>query len=283
MAKKKSKKIGKPKKIKKVKTTNKSATKKDINRISSKIINVDSNVKKVHSNVKNVNSNVKTLIDNSNIIKTLENKIISLFSDINVNTIGWTTAKENFTYDNISYDEDNIPDVNPNQHPTGLNPPVSISGGLIKQNQAYKNLYQTYNNETGIKTNEIDFLKKTELTGMDVSYEAIKKQNILLDDQIQTNKGVYSTYDKQSFYKQEKIDTFKKMNFILYLLFYICLIGLIYMMFINETFSIYQKIGIVFAFMIYPYVIRIIEKMLIFLFDYFIAIVNGDVYNSRNL
>ena len=38
------------------------------------------------------------------------------------------------------------------------------------------------------------------------------------------------------------------------------------MMFINETFSIYQKIGIVFAFMIYPYVIRIIEKMLIFVY-----------------
>ena len=45
-------------------------------------------------------------------------------------------------------------------------------------------------------------------------YEAIKKQNVLLNDQIQKNKGIYSTYDKQSFYAQEKIDTYKKMNFI---------------------------------------------------------------------
>lgn len=267
MAKKKSKKGGKLKKLgKKIgKTIGKigkdnSATKKDIKRIDSKI---------------------DTLIVNSNIIKTLETQITNLFSGINVNKIGWTI--EPFTHDNISYDKDNIPNPNPNQHPTGLTPPVSITGGLIKQNQAHKNLYRIYNNETGIKTNEVNFLKKTELTGMDISYEAIKKQNVLLNDQIQTNKGVYSTYDKQSFYAQEKIDTYKKMNFILYLLFYACLLGLIFMMFINETFSIYTKIGIVFAFILYPYVIRIIGKMFVFLFDYSIAVIKGEVYTSRNL
>ena len=116
----KSKKAGKPKKIK----INNSATKKDI--------------KKIDSKIKNVDSKIDTLIVNSNIIKTLETQITNLFSGINVNKIGWTI--EPFTHDNISYDKDYIPNPNPNQHPSGLNPPVSITGGLIKQNQAHKNL-----------------------------------------------------------------------------------------------------------------------------------------------
>lgn len=203
---------------------------------------------------------------------------------------GFTLSNDNLT---IQQTNNNTPSITYTKPPTGKTTKIQntdFSGGLAHIKTVYSDLYGIYHNELGVATDtiadlsaNIKYLKKTELTGLDYKYVDIKKQNELLDEQIKKTKESYSTDNQKTFFKQDKSNTLKTINFILFLSYYICLLGLAYMLIINNTIDLYVKMGIMFVLLLYPYFIRIIEKGLVFIYDYITAILGGNVYISRNL
>lgn len=163
--------------------------------------------------------------------------------------------------------------------------------GLDKKSQAYKSLYNTYYD--GYQKDEqifrdqlkpqVDYLKKTELTGIDFSFEAVQNQNQILMNQIKDNKEKYSTDIQKVNYQSEKIDSLKSTYVFVFATFYIILLGLIYILFaVNTTMSRNIKIAIVVVFALYPFYVNVLQQLLYFLGEYIFAIMNGNVYTPNN-
>jgi heme/copper-type cytochrome/quinol oxidase subunit 4 len=163
--------------------------------------------------------------------------------------------------------------------------------GLDKQSKAYKNLYNTYYDgyqkdeqifEKQLKP-QVDYLKKTELTGIDFSFDALQKQNQILTNQIKDNKEKYSIDVQKVNYQSEKITSLKATYVFIFFLFYAILLGLIYILFaVNTTMSRNIKIAIVVLFAFYPFYVNVLQQLLYFLGEYIFAIMNGNVYTPNN-
>lgn len=172
------------------------------------------------------------------------------------------------------------------------------NSGLEKKSNAYKNLYNTYYSgyttyfDKYTKDEEIfkhqlkpqvDYLKKTELTGLDFSFDSVQKQNQILTNQIKDNKEKYSIDIQKVNYQSEKIDSLKAIYVFVFAIFYIVLLGLIYILFaVNTTMSRNIKIAIVVLFAFYPFYVNVLQQLLYFLGKYIFAIMNWNVYTPNN-
>lgn len=165
------------------------------------------------------------------------------------------------------------------------------SSGLIKTKKAYNTLYKNYYkgyqyNESTIKNvlkPEIKYLKQTELTGFDFTFEALKNQNTVLENQIKKNITDYSTDNTKIAFQSEDLNRLKKINNILFGIYFIAVIALIYILFVvKKTLSIYLKIFIIAIAIIQPFVVDQENQLLKYIFKYFSAIIKGNVYVSTN-
>jgi hypothetical protein len=163
--------------------------------------------------------------------------------------------------------------------------------GLSNSSKAYQNLYGTY--YSGYKKDEsiihnqlekqADYLKKTELTGLDFSFDAVQQQNNLLTNQIKENTEIFSTDIQKVNYQSEKIISLKATYVYIFVIFYVCLVGLVYVLFaVNTTMSRNMKIAMIIVFALYPFYINILQQILYFIGAYLYAILNGNVYTSNN-
>jgi hypothetical protein len=125
----------------------------------------------------------------------------------------------------------------------------------------------------------IDDNKKNDLEGF-VDYSAIQKQNILLEEQIQKTKSEYSTDDQNAVYIQNKISTVNMFNFVLFLTYYVCVIAVIYvLLFLNTTYSLYTKVAIIVVSVFFPYIIPLVQKGILFIYQFILANIHGEVYS----
>jgi len=110
-------------------------------------------------------------------------------------------------------------------------------------------------------------------------YKTLKAQNELLEKQLQHTKEYYATDKSKSLYKTEKVVQLRKYNFILFIIFYICVILLaLYFFLLNRTFSLITKIAVIIFFMFYPFIIDYIEQYGYFLYNYLYAYISGVAY-----
>jgi lipopolysaccharide export LptBFGC system permease protein LptF len=111
-------------------------------------------------------------------------------------------------------------------------------------------------------------------------YNTLKQQNELLGKQLQYTKEDYSINKSQSLYKTEKVFELRKYNFILFIIYYICVILIaLYFFFLNRTsFSFRLKIVLIIIFMGYPFIIDYIEQYVYFLYNYIYAFISGIAY-----
>lgn len=170
--------------------------------------------------------------------------------------------------------------------------------GLEKKSNAYNNLYKSYYDGyikyyDGYQKDEqifrdqlkpqVDYLKKTELTGIDFSFDAVQKQNQILTNQIKDNKEKYSIDVQKVNYQSEKIDSLKTTYVFVFAIFYMILLGLIYVLFaVNTTMSRNIKIAIIVLFAFYPFYVNVLQQLFYFLGEYIFAIMNGNVYTPNN-
>jgi hypothetical protein len=120
-------------------------------------------------------------------------------------------------------------------------------------------------------------------------YKTLKAQNDLLGTQIQnidTNYATdYATDKSKSLYKTEKVMQLRSYNFILFIIYYICVILLaLYLFLLNRTtFSLITKIALIVLFVVYPFMIDYIEQYGYFLYNYIYAFIGGVAYIPRLL
>jgi hypothetical protein len=116
-------------------------------------------------------------------------------------------------------------------------------------------------------------------------YKTLKAQNDLLGTQIQNIETNYATDKSKSLYKTEKVMQLRSYNFILFIIYYICVILLaLYLFLLNRTtFSFRTKIALIVLFVVYPFMIDYIEQYGYFLYNYIYAFIGGVAYIPRLL
>jgi glucan phosphoethanolaminetransferase (alkaline phosphatase superfamily) len=116
-------------------------------------------------------------------------------------------------------------------------------------------------------------------------YKTLKAQNDVLETQIQNIDTNYATDKSKSLYKTEKVVQLRNYNFILFIIFYICVILLaLYFFLLNRTsLSFRMKILLIVFFILYPFIIDYIEQYGYFLYNYIYAFIGGVAYIPRLL
>jgi glucan phosphoethanolaminetransferase (alkaline phosphatase superfamily) len=111
-------------------------------------------------------------------------------------------------------------------------------------------------------------------------YNTLKQQNELLGKQLQYTKEDYAINKSQSLYKTEKVMQLRSYNFILFIIYYICVILLaLYFFLLNRTsLSFRMKISLIVFFILYPFIIDYIEQYGYFLYNYIYAFISGIAY-----
>lgn len=107
------------------------------------------------------------------------------------------------------------------------------------------------------------YLKMTELTGVQFSFEALKEQNNSLNNQINENKVTYSGDESKIGYQIQQNNSMKAFNSMLLIIYGICLLVLASILFgINVTFSLMTKIAIVVVFVLFPFCFIVIQQII---------------------
>jgi glucan phosphoethanolaminetransferase (alkaline phosphatase superfamily) len=115
-------------------------------------------------------------------------------------------------------------------------------------------------------------------------YIKVKAQNVVLSDllgtQTQNIDANYATNKSKSLYKTEKVVQLRNYNFILFIIFYICVILLaLYFFLLNRTsLSFRMKIALIVFFILYPFIIDYIEQYGYFLYNYIYSYISGVAY-----
>lgn len=130
---------------------------------------------------------------------------------------------------------------------------------------------------------EVDYLKKTELTGIDYSFETVKNENKIIRDQINENRIQYSTDAKFFFYQNDNFMYLKSVNFILFIGFYIFFILFIFVLYLNTTLTFYYKLFILVVIFLYPFFIRPLEKLIWFIMMLIYSFCFGKAYVESDL
>jgi hypothetical protein len=169
----------------------------------------------------------------------------------------------------------------------GYENPKIYTGGYLAQINAYKNQYNNYyyayNKSINLIQNnlqpQIDYLKLSELTGLQYAYTSVKTENDLIKQQIQENTDNYSTDNKQFVYQTDNLIYLKSVNFVIFIIYYSAfLIFFFFVIFMKPTMNIRIKIGLILIFLLYPFIIKPIEEFFYFVITFLISTIFGNVY-----
>jgi len=113
-----------------------------------------------------------------------------------------------------------------------------------------------------------------------INYKKYNKQNSIIQTRIDNIKNDSSTNIRSSFYKQEKTNNYAYLNSLLLFVYYACVLGLLYELFLTDSFPFnkYIKIGIFLLTALYPFYINMVTELLIFTFSMIYAIISGQAY-----
>jgi hypothetical protein len=132
-------------------------------------------------------------------------------------------------------------------------------------------------------TSENALLASLPISNYSISFIEVQTQNKLIDNQINDIKQEYSTDTQKVNYQSEKIYTLKKINYVLFIMYYfIVLIFTLVLIMYNTTFTKYFKILIVILFLLFPFMSDILYQLIVYLYNYIFAMLNGNAYTSNN-
>jgi hypothetical protein len=118
----------------------------------------------------------------------------------------------------------------------------------------------------------------------EVNYNALVKENSILD-----TKNVNTTNDKllnsrNSVFTADQSEQYKTLNGYLFILYYICALGFVYVLFTTTAFpfNIYLKIIMVVLLAGYPFYIDMITIVLMYVFTVFYKLIMGQPYKDAD-
>jgi hypothetical protein len=160
--------------------------------------------------------------------------------------------------------------------------------GYIAQSSAYKTLYNNYydgylykNDVIEQKDEDLYNLQHTPLTGLEYSYVTVKGENNLIQNQIKDQKEVYSVDNQKVYYRSQQIINLKTITRRLFYVYFILFIAFTAVIIMNNSLTILSKILIIIVMGLYPYIIDSVIQLIVFLYNYLVATIQGKVYHSN--
>jgi len=118
----------------------------------------------------------------------------------------------------------------------------------------------------------------------EVDYNALVKENSILGTKVSNNKNDSLVNSRNSIFTADQSEQYKTMNSYLFILYYLCALGFIYVLFATASFpfNIYLKIIIVVLLAGYPYYIDMITIMLMYVLTVLYNLIMGQPYKDPN-
>lgn len=155
---------------------------------------------------------------------------------------------------------------------------VTSGAGLVLVDQL-----TNVNTIVGDLTAQNKVLASLPLNDYSISFIEVNTQNNLIDNQIKEIKDVYSTDNQKVNYQSDKISTLKYINYVLFLIYYVVFAFLIIVLLMyNITFTKQFKSLLVIIFILFPFVSDIVYQLIVYLYNFIYAMLNGNAYTSNN-
>ncbi len=168
---------------------------------------------------------------------------------------------------------------------------ISQSGsGINSYGQAFKTAnsinvadLDTRTRERDDAREQNDKLRRAPQGDYAVLFTTVKKENEQIDKQIKELSDSYSTDNQKANYQSEKILTLKRINYVLFILYYMALLILTLVLFMyNTTMTKQKKVIIIITLMIFPFISDILYQILEYIYKFTYATLNGNAYTANN-
>lgn len=185
----------------------------------------------------------------------------------------------------------NLSDANIDNNPSSVvDATFGDQSGLKEKVRVYSKAASTLkgrldssNDDKVALTEKNELLASLPISNYSISFIEVETQNKLIDNQINNIKQEYSTDTQKVNYQSEKIYTLKKINYVLFIMYYfLVLIFILVLLMYNTTFTKYFKILIVIIFLLFPFTSDILYQLIVYLYNYIHAMLNGNAYTSNN-
>jgi hypothetical protein len=121
-------------------------------------------------------------------------------------------------------------------------------------------------------------------TSGSIYYDGLTKENSVIDTKTNNIKKDSSTNDRNSVLTSVETENYKYLNTGLFYIYYICVVGFLYVLFAtsNFPFNIYLKIVIIILLAGYPYYINMVANYLIYLITMIYSTIMARTYKDPN-
>lgn len=155
----------------------------------------------------------------------------------------------------------------------------AMNSAARRHSQTANDFQSLYNDELA----ENETLRRSPQGDYAVLFTTVKKENEQIDKQIKELSDSYSTDNQKANYQSEKILTLKRINYVLFILYYIALLILTLVLFMyNTTMTKQKKVVIIVLLMIFPFISDILYQLLEYIYKFIYATLNGNAYTANN-
>jgi hypothetical protein len=115
------------------------------------------------------------------------------------------------------------------------------------------------------------------------THEQLLKENSIVDTKIGNLTNGSTTDTRNSLFSVTGTSFYKNLSTALFFVYYICLLGFIYLMFTKIKFNIYVKIAVLVLLGTYPFYADILSKLVIYLLSFLYSIIMVQPYTDPEL
>ena len=115
------------------------------------------------------------------------------------------------------------------------------------------------------------------------THEQLLKENSIVDTKITNITSDSITDTRNSLFSVTGTSFYKNLSTALFFIYYICLLGFIYLMFTKIKFNIYVKIAIIVLLGAYPFYADILSKLVIYLLSFLYSMIMVKTYTDPDL
>jgi len=116
-----------------------------------------------------------------------------------------------------------------------------------------------------------------------MSKETIDAQNTAISETAKNIDNAYSTDGRKAMYETEMMSGNNKNIFLLFCFYYALSLVVAFVLYRSTDYSNKVKVLIIFAFLLYPFVISMIELKMYNIYEFFKAFLLGTIYSSSQI
>ena len=120
----------------------------------------------------------------------------------------------------------------------------------------------------------------TTTSATQITLDTVNAQNKTLAEEAKNIGEEYSSDDRRTFYENISLRGNNAYIFVLFCIYYILFFGLAFVLYRSVDYSIKMKVTLLLLFLLYPFLISMVELKIYNLFMYFKALVTGSTFKK---